>query len=310
MNILYRGLDVSSHQGTIDWVKVKNAGMKFCFIRLGFRGYGSTGSINLDKQFLNNIKGCIANNISIGLYFYSTAINETESIEESNFILKTLKDNNYESAITLPICYDFEGYNNKRYRTYGISKSQRTKNCIAFNKVITNAGYNTISYGSQGNIRTTYDLASIGNYVWCAKYAGGYKTVTCADKYFPSIGDFTKNVAIWQYTSIGNVDGIKGNVDLDNMYIDIIDNFTEVICLYNEPSKTLIYTKTSWLIVSNNVKWLQWMLVQAGYKLTIDGRYGKLTYNAFLDFQKNNNLTVDGKCGYYSKCKLKEVAGI
>ena len=67
------GIDVSSHQGDIDWRKVADAGIEFAFIRVGGRGY-SEGAIYEDQKFLQNITGAQANGIKVGVYFYSQAI--------------------------------------------------------------------------------------------------------------------------------------------------------------------------------------------------------------------------------------------
>lgn len=302
MKILYRGVDVSSFQGNIDWKLVKESGISFAMIRLGFRGYGTSGTINIDKCFIANINGCHEQNIAIGIYFFSQALNESEAINEANFVISKLKENNMLSWVTLPVVFDFEGYNNKSQRVYGISKAQRTKNCLAFNKVIKSNGLKTMSYGSQGNIRTTYNLDEIDGYIWCAKYAGGYKTVTCEEKYFPNIGNYSSRIAMWQYSSIGKVNGINAKVDVDNMYIDLIHNVN--VCPYDKPVKLVKYTLTGWRKVDDDVKWLQWQLNKYGYKLTVDGRFGVKTKNALLDFQANNNLATDCKCGPLTKDKL------
>ena len=302
MNVLRKGIDVSSHQKNVDVSKVKNAGYTFVMIRVGFRGY-SNGNINADKFFMANIKGASREGLDIGCYFFSTAINEEEAREEAKYVLERIKG----YKVSYPIVYDFEGYKNPKYRTYGIKKAQRTANCKAFNEVIKNAGYKTMLYGSQGNIRTTYDLDVLQEQIWCAKYPGGYKVVTDNDKYFPNIGKYTERVAMWQYTSIGKVDGISGNVDLSNQYKEFDNSDVKYENPYSEPKGIVKYNPLTVLIPKEDVKWVQWELVDAGYKLSIDGRFGKITLAAVKDYQAKHGLVVDGIVGPKTKESMKTV---
>ncbi len=214
--ILKKGIDVSKHQGKIDWSKVKAAGIDFAMIRVGYRGY-STGKIAADPDFMSNITGAEAAGLQIGAYFFSTGLNEAEAREEAAHCIERLKGH----KVTMPVVFDFEGYELPHYRTYGISKAQRTACCQAFIDVITAAGYTTMLYGSRGNIRTTYDIDALDYPLWIARYAGGYDKILSDDKYFPDITGYSDRIAIWQYTSIGRVDGINGNVDMNYMYIDV-----------------------------------------------------------------------------------------
>lgn len=316
MQIIHRGLDVSSHQGIIDWKRVKNTGYEFCFIRVGFRGYGSTGSLNLDKYFVNNVKNAFENGFDIGLYMFSTSITEDESIEEAEFIYNALLTNDLLDYINLPIVYDHEGYKNKSYRNYGTTTEKRTAMCLAFQNYIKNKGFSCLLYGSQGNIRVTYNLNTLTDLVWCAKYAGGYTSIVESETSFPNIGEFTDRVAIWQYTSIGKVDGITGNVDLDNMYIDIINEKTTIDsdkvvgyeCPYEEPTEDFKYELLKVSKVQVRVKWLQFMLNLNGASLVVDGKFGKLTDKALKKFQIKLGITCNcGICCKLTRYKLKGV---
>ena len=64
------GIDVSRYQGSIDWAAVKDAGVEFAMLRLGYRGYG-TGAIVRDSYFYQNIQGALENGIEVGVYFFS-----------------------------------------------------------------------------------------------------------------------------------------------------------------------------------------------------------------------------------------------
>ena len=214
--ILKKGIDVSKHQVSIDWPKVKAAGIDFAMIRVGYRGY-STGKIADDQYFQKNITGALSVGIEVGAYFFSTALNDAEAREEAAYCIEKLKP--YD--VTMPVVFDFEGYELKKYRTYGITKAQRTACCKAFAESVMKAGYTTMLYGSKGNIRTTYDIDALNYPLWVARYAGGYEKILSDDKYFPSITGYNERIAMWQYTSIGRVNGISGNVDMDYLYINV-----------------------------------------------------------------------------------------
>ena len=122
------GIDVSQHNGDIDWEKVKNFGVDFAIIRVGGRGYGSAGNIYKDDDAQKNIEGALAAGVKVGVYFFSTALNEQEAIEEAKYTCSVIRD--YD--ISYPVVYDHEGYDQKEYRNYGLSKEVRTKSAIAF----------------------------------------------------------------------------------------------------------------------------------------------------------------------------------
>ena len=119
------GIDVSHHQGRIDWAQVKASGVEFAIIRVGYRGQTS-GGIYEDAYFKTNMKGAIANGIKVGAYFYSTAINETEALEEAAWVVKKIAP----YSITYPVVYDFEDFNSKRCANVG--GAEATKNANAF----------------------------------------------------------------------------------------------------------------------------------------------------------------------------------
>lgn len=210
-----KGIDVSYWQGVIDWSKVAKDGIEFAMIRVGNRGL-SKGSISKDIYFESNIKGALENGLKVGIYFFSSSINEQEAIEEAEFVLKNIKGYN----ITMPVVFDFEGFSDAKNRNYGMTKTQITANCIAFQNVIKAQGYTCMLYGSQHYLPKKFDLAKLTDPLWVAKYASSTKVLD-DDKYKPSISGYNDRIAIWQCASCGTVDGIKGRVDIDYMYIDV-----------------------------------------------------------------------------------------
>lgn len=302
--ILARGIDVSSYQKNVDFVKVKAAGYSFVMIKVGYRGY-SNGKLKEDKYFEKNIKAALAAGLNVGLYFFSTAISEQEAIEDANFAISRAE----RYTVTMPVVFDFEGYNEKKYRTYGTTKAQRTAFCKAFIDTVEAAGYSSMLYGSKGNIRTTYDIDKLNYPLWIAQYTGGYTKIIDDEKYFPKMGTYIPRIALWQYTSIGKVPGISGNVDLNKMYIDVrvgADGEDEVKVKnpFDYPNKTVKHNILTQFSALESVKWMQWELVQAGYnvgKSGIDGKFGTNTLKALKAYQAEHGLEADGKCGPLTK---------
>lgn len=117
------GIDVSAHQGKINWAKVKESGVDFAMIRVGYRGY-ETGKIMEDAYFKQNASGAAANGIKVGIYFYSAAINETEALEEAAWVVSKIAP----YKITYPVVFDFEEF--QRNRCINVDGKVRNSKCI------------------------------------------------------------------------------------------------------------------------------------------------------------------------------------
>lgn len=192
-----KGIDVSKHQGNIDWVKVKNDGVEFAIIRLGYRGY-EVGNVLIDEKFHQNMRGAIAAGVKVGVYFYSQAITVQEALDEAAFVLENIK--NYD--ITYPVVFDMEEVTEDTARMNGLTTAQRTDFTIAFCDEVEKAGYTPMIYGGIKWLVEMVDMSRLVKYdKWFAQF---YKT-----PFFPY------DLQMWQYTSSGKVDGIAGNVDIN-----------------------------------------------------------------------------------------------
>ena len=196
------GIDVSKYQGTIDWKKVKASGVQFVIIRAGYRGYG-TGKLVEDVNFKANIKGATAAGLDVGIYFFSQAIDEREAVEEASLSVELVKG----YKIKYPIFIDTEtSGGNGSGRADGLTVQQRTAVCKAFCETIQSAGYKAGIYTSKSWFEKKLDMSQLGQFrVWLAQWT---------DK--PT---YSGKFDVWQYTSKGQVDGIKGNVDMNLSYM-------------------------------------------------------------------------------------------
>lgn len=188
------GIDVSSHQGNINWKKVKEYGIDYAIIRVGFRGYGS-GALVEDEQFKNNIEGALENDIDVGIYFFSQAITEDEAKEEAQFVIDALDEYN----ISYPVALDIETPG-KDARGDKISREDRTKYATIFCEEIKAAGYTPMIYG---NLFSLFDMLDMNELYQYETWFAFYNTYL----YYPY------KINTWQYTAGLTVPGIPTKVD-------------------------------------------------------------------------------------------------
>lgn len=199
------GIDVSYHQGTIDWNAVKRAGVQFAFIRVGYRGWGSAGNLRIDPKFVENIRGAQSAGIECGVYFYSQAITRQEAVEEAAFVLEAIKG----YKLTYPVVFDTEQDANAGARTNlaNLSDADRTNFCIDFCNTIKNAGYYPAIYASKSWMLDEMEPDRLSGYdFWLAHYT--------------QQTDYPRAYKVWQYSKQGRVSGISTDVDLNIGYFD------------------------------------------------------------------------------------------
>lgn len=195
-------IDVSAFQSAIDWAKVKKAGIDGAIIRCGYRGY-ETGKLNEDSMFMNHITGAAKAGLKVGVYFFTEGINAKEGKEEAAYTLNLVKKAGVN--LSYPIAIDTEAQSAKTERAKNLSKAKRTEVIKAFCEEIKAQGYKPMIYASTSWFSSKLDMSQLPYDVWCAQY---YKECQYKGKYI-----------IWQYTSEGSVNGVKGVVDMNRCYI-------------------------------------------------------------------------------------------
>jgi GH25 family lysozyme M1 (1,4-beta-N-acetylmuramidase) len=199
------GIDVSEHQGIIDW-NVAKGHIDFAILRLGW--IGNKNNHTIDKQFERNYNECKRLGIPVGIYVYCYSASEDAMISGANWTIQKMNGRKLE----LPVYIDMEDNS-----IASLGKSKLTDMVFAFNQVIEKAGYWAGVYAN----RNWYD-----NYLnkdtikkrfttWIAHYG------TSEDKYK---GQYD----MMQYSSSGKVSGISGNVDVNRMYRDLISDINNV----------------------------------------------------------------------------------
>ena len=190
------GIDVSAHQGEIDWETVRADGVDFAIIRAAYRGY-TNGGVSMDPYFLQNLNGAKNAGLQVGVYFFSQATSKEEAQEEADFLLQCLDG----AALDFPVYYDWEPIEAEA-RTDDVSGADVTVFAKAFCDSVKSAGYDTGVYFNESMGYLFLHLSELGDYeFWLAQYKNA------PDFYY----DFT----IWQYSSDGEVAGIKTPVDLN-----------------------------------------------------------------------------------------------
>lgn len=166
------GLDISRHDGRVNWRKVKKSGRDFVFLRIGWTGYQS-GIIHTDERFFKNIRGAKKAGLDVGVYYFSQAITEEEARSEARHVIADLAG----IALELPVAYDPESIPWEWARTDDITKEQVMKNTLAFFDEIKKAGYEPMIYSNLRWEAFFFDLEALGDSkIWYADYRETPKT--------------------------------------------------------------------------------------------------------------------------------------
>lgn len=191
------GIDVSSHQGYIDWPAVAASGVDYAIIRAGFRGY-SDGGTNEDECFRDNIQGALDSGLDVGVYFFSQALDQEEAVAEAQEVLDMVSG--YD--LRYPIYFDWEPIEDPDARTATISATELTQCAQAFCSTIEEAGYEAGVYFNLSLAMGLYHLYELKDYdFWLAEYQ--------------DIPSYPFAIDMWQYTNEGTVPGISTDVDLN-----------------------------------------------------------------------------------------------
>lgn len=195
-------IDVSEFQDPIDWKKVKADGVVGVIVRCGYRG-AEKGTLKEDPMFLNHIKGADKAGLKTGIYMFTEGINAKEGKEEAAYAIKQLLKSGV--AIDYPIAVDTETVHIKNERARNLTRAQRTEVIKAFCEEIRRQGYEPMIYASTSWLNEKLDMSKLPYKVWCAQY-----NTKCYYK-----GKYV----MWQYSSEGKVNGVKGNVDMNECYL-------------------------------------------------------------------------------------------
>ncbi|HKL78953.1 MAG TPA: GH25 family lysozyme [Mobilitalea sp.] len=204
------GIDAAKWQGVIDWGEVKASGIEFAIIRVGYRTQ-VTGEILEDPNASYNLQQARDNGIKIGVYFFSTAVNEQEAKEEAEWVADFIAP----YPITYPVAYNCEGFKDEDNRQYGLGLKERTAIACTFLDLIESKGYTPMFYAAKNELELNSDwnteVISEKYKTWVAQYPA--ETYEEGDK-----STYSGQHAMWQYTAKGLISGIDNAVDLNIAY--------------------------------------------------------------------------------------------
>ena len=260
-----KGIDVSEHQGHIDWAKVAKDGVQFAVIRAG---YGRELN-QKDDYFEQNYTAAKRAGIQVGAYWYSYADSVARAEQEAKTCLKVLEGKTFE----LPVFFDQE-YESS---ILALSSKTRTDIVLKFLETVKAAGRTVGLYSSTNFIQTKLEESRLRKYpLWIAEYG--------SKLHYPG------TVWAWQYTSTGRVAGIRGNVDCNHGYFAQQPNASNGLLRKGDTGAA--------------IKLLQHRLNLVGSQLTVDGIWGVQTDSAVRGYQYRAGLTVDGVVGPKTQAAL------
>nr|DAT69559.1 MAG TPA: hypothetical protein [Caudoviricetes sp.]DAT69568.1 MAG TPA: hypothetical protein [Caudoviricetes sp.] len=256
---IMKGIDVSRYQGKINWERVKEDGVEFAILRAGYGMYEN----QIDPTFEYNYTECQKYNIPVGAYWYSYATSVKEGQEEAEIFLKTINGKILELGAWM----------DQEYETsiQALSKQARTDICITFMEKIKAAGFRTGLYCSYDWIKNWLYPAKLQNYdKWIAQYSSN-----CSYS--------GKDLALWQYSSKGTIDGITGSVDLDYLYKDYLTS--QKVGIWKKNTKGWWYEYSDGSYIKND--WLK-----------LDDRWYYFDKNGYA---LKGYATIDGKQYYFAE---------
>lgn len=194
LNTSGRGIDVSQWQGDINWQQASGF-ISFANIRVGYRG-SSSRKLAEDPYAITNLITAKGNGLAVGAYFYSTAQNEKEAVEEASLALDVV---NKAGGVSMPIYIDMEDATQS-----GLSNEERTAIINAFANTIRAGGYTPGVYTNLNWFNNKINTSQLNCTAWVAQWSS-----QCT---------YSGSYSCWQYSDAGSIPGINGYVDLDIAY--------------------------------------------------------------------------------------------
>jgi GH25 family lysozyme M1 (1,4-beta-N-acetylmuramidase) len=262
------GIDVSEHNGALDWAKIKAAGIQFAIIRTGY------GTSHQDNYFKANMEGALKQGIPVGIYHFSYALSEAGAKNEAAFVIKLLEA--YKDKITLPVFFDFEydtvAYAKKQGVTLG--KTAFNAHAAAFLETVKAAGYRPGVYYNLDYRNNMVDTSMLGSYVqWYAQYS--------------SKASFT-GYDLWQYSSSYQISGISGKFDVNTAPASFLTG-TTTQAAQNSATTTSTISKTETVAVN----------VKEDYETVKTWKNGSTSEPVYADTAKKTKI---GSLSAYESC--------
>ena len=199
-----KGLDISTHNGEVDFVTLKASGIDYVILRIGYGSDNSTVSnTGMDTRFEENYAAAKAAGLDVGVYVYSVATNVEEAIEEAKSVIKWSKGKKYE----YPVYFDIES---EKYQG-SLTDRERTDLCLAFTETVAEAGYFPGIYASYSWLMDEIYMDELDQ-----QYGGWVAAWTSSGEPNKDYSEY----GMWQYSDCAVVNGVNGVCDINVSYID------------------------------------------------------------------------------------------
>ena len=283
-------VDISKHNTITDY-KLLASQFKKIIIRCGYRS-STSGVITEDPSFRKHIDNCLTNGMEVGVYFYDQSINETEAIEQANWVANIIKP----YKITLPIYIDSEAMKNHNGRADNISKDQRTKNVVAFCNKIQQSGYTVGVYASNSWFKSMLDFDSVKHFnIWCARYSTTPPDISKYD--------------VWQYGS-ENYPWAAGIIDTNIIYDIKTKNTSSTPINSTSTVKSVGVTPEKAILLMGQVNIKEGTLNVRKLPTTDSPIVIQLKKDQYVQLRGDLGDWYRMDLGYVSKKYIKEVHGI
>lgn len=231
----YKGIDVSYHNGNIDWAKVKASGVDYAIIRCGF---GMDQRDQDDVKWFQNVQGCIENNIPFGVYLYSYATNTSRASSEADHALRLLREAGLDpSDVSYPIYFDMEDASTLN--------SDHAAIATTFCNKIEAAGYVAGVYSSTSWFNDRLTDSCFNNWTkWVAQWNASSGLT------YSGLSDFSSGNGMWQFSDYGSVPGIGGAVDLNYTCMEPTNLFLDIEGVYAGQKFQLVSASDSSLVLT------------------------------------------------------------
>ena len=321
------GIDVSYHNGDINWNKVKNDGVKFAIIRAGRTSLSSNKKMANYTKFEEYYKGAKAVGLPVGAYYYSRCATVAEGKKEGEFIVSLLKGKKFE----YPIFLDVEDTDVLKKT----SKKQLTDAIKACMEVVEKAGYYVAIYSGKYILRDNLIESELTKYdKWIAQYAKsctydkeyemwqcGGETNLLKSKKISGINSAStdQNYCYVDYPSKIKSLGKNGYTKLASTTVKSNNNVKTLQKALNKSYNCKLVVDSSFgpktkeaikkhylksVTKNEHAKWLQKSLKKLGYSITVDGSYGPATKKVVKQFQKDKKIIQDGYAGLNTHIKI------
>ena len=281
----YFGIDCAKWQGTIDWGKVKSAGVQFAILK-------ATRQNNAPEEaFKRNYSGATEAGIPIGVYRYVYAKSAAEATNEAKSVVSVIKG----LDISCKVWLDME--DNSLIK---LGKTTLLNIINAEKKVFEAAGYQVGIYCNQAWYNSVLPVDNIDLPFWIARYG----TNNGKQQTKPVIKS-NNTLWGWQYSSVGKISGISGSVDVNTAYQTPGSTKSNA---NTSTTATVTYATVKKGSKGATVKKLQTTLNKLGNKLTVDGKFGAKTHASVCVIQQKYGLAVDGVVGPKTWSTIMKVA--